>query len=119
MEEEYKEKSLSINDFSVSKSEDGNFFLNIKITDKLINLILKNKNHDLNTAKLKFNLTDREIEVLKKLYEDKQNNLIAEELNVTNYTVKAHVSNILQKLSVKSRVQAVTKALNENIIAKY
>ena len=116
--EENENKSFSINDLSVSKTEDGNLCLNIKITEGLISEILKKTTHHKNIAKIKFNLTDREIEVLMKLYEGKQNNKIAEELSVTNHTIKAHVSNILRKLSVNSRMQAVTKALNENIIIK-
>ena len=116
--EKYENKSFSINDLSVSKTEDGNLCLNIKITEGLISEILKNTTSQTNMGKIKFNLTDRELEVLMKLYEGKPNNKIAEELSVTSHTIKAHVSNILRKLSVNSRMQAVTKALNENILIK-
>jgi len=52
-------------------------------------------------------LTPQQIRVLTMLSEGLLNKQIAYELNVSEATVKAHVSAILQKLSVESRTQAV------------
>ena len=52
-------------------------------------------------------LTPQQLRVLKMLTEGKLNKQIAYELDVTEATVKAHVSAILRKLSVHSRTQAV------------
>ncbi|WP_404420828.1 response regulator [Thalassospira australica] len=55
-------------------------------------------------------LTPQQLRVLNMLTEGKLNKQIAYELDVTEATVKAHVSAILRKLSVHSRTQAVIMA---------
>ena len=57
-----------------------------------------------------FNLTPREKEVLDLLVQGLSNTEIAERLIVSTCTAKAHVCNILTKLSVTDRVQAAVKA---------
>ena len=57
-----------------------------------------------------FNLTPREKEVLDLLVQGFSNTEIAERLFVSPNTAKAHVCNILNKLSVTDRVQAAVKA---------
>jgi len=61
-------------------------------------------------------LTEREREVLTLMVEGQINAKIAEELNVSPFTVKSHVSNILFKLGVASRTEAVTLALRHKIV---
>ena len=51
-------------------------------------------------------LTDRELDVLRLLTKGMGNREIAEQLFVSEKTVKTHVANVLQKLQVKSRTQA-------------
>ena len=60
--------------------------------------------------KADFNLTPREKEVLDLLVQGFSNTEIAEKLIVSPCTAKAHVCNILSKLSVTDRVQAAVKA---------
>jgi DNA-binding NarL/FixJ family response regulator len=55
-------------------------------------------------------LTRQQLRVLMLLTEGKLNKQIAFDLNITEATVKAHVSAILQKLDVSSRTQAVILA---------
>jgi DNA-binding NarL/FixJ family response regulator len=55
-------------------------------------------------------LTPQQVRVLMMLSEGKLNKQIAYELSVSEATVKAHVSAILQKLGVESRTQAVIMA---------
>jgi len=61
-------------------------------------------------------LTEREREVLALLIEGLNNTQIAAKLNVSPSTVKSHVSNILSKLGVASRTEAVTLALRNRIV---
>lgn len=61
-------------------------------------------------------LTEREIEVLKYLVEGKTNSQIAELMYISTHTAKAHVGNILAKLSVNDRVQAAVKAVRTKIV---
>jgi NarL family two-component system response regulator LiaR len=62
------------------------------------------------------NLTEREREVLALMVEGLNNKQIAERLTVSLSTIKSHVSNILLKLGVASRTEAVTLALRNRII---
>jgi LuxR family maltose regulon positive regulatory protein len=52
-------------------------------------------------------LTTRELEVLKRIESGCSNQNIAEQLVISNPTVKRHISNIYAKLGVKSRTQAI------------
>ena len=61
-------------------------------------------------------LSERELEVLKLMARGYRNKEIARELVITEKTAKAHVSNILSKLSVTDRTEAVTIALKRRII---
>jgi NarL family two-component system response regulator LiaR len=62
-------------------------------------------------------LTERERAVLALMIEGLNNTQIAGRLHVSPSTIKSHVSNILSKLGVASRTEAVTLALRNNIIA--
>jgi NarL family two-component system response regulator LiaR len=68
-------------------------------------------------AKPNFDLTTREIEVLRLMIDGLSNPQIAEKLYVSRSTVKFHVSSILNKLGVNSRTEAVSFAL-QNKLAK-
>jgi len=61
-------------------------------------------------------LTEREIEVLKLVASGNANKIIAERLSISEETVKAHMRNILSKLSANDRTHAVTIALRRGII---
>ena len=56
-------------------------------------------------------LTRRECEVLQLLADGKSNKGVAEALFISEKTVKNHVSNILQKMNVNDRTQAVVTAI--------
>lgn len=62
------------------------------------------------------NLTNREIEVLKLLAVGMYNKEIAETLNISERTVKNHVSNIFKKLNVTDRTQAAVFAIRNGIV---
>ena len=62
-------------------------------------------------------LTEREREVLALMVEGLNNTQIAGKLSVSPSTIKSHVSNILSKLGVASRTEAVTLALRNHIIS--
>ncbi|MCD8024559.1 MAG: response regulator transcription factor [Candidatus Gastranaerophilales bacterium] len=62
------------------------------------------------------NLTEREFEVLKLVVDGKSNFEIAEELNISEHTSKAHVCSIIQKLVVDDRTQAAVKAVKEGLV---
>ncbi len=61
-------------------------------------------------------LTDRELEVLKLVATGMNNRDIAKELFISENTVKNHVRNILEKLQLHSRMEAVVYAMREKIL---
>lgn len=61
-------------------------------------------------------LTRREIEIIRKIAEDKSNQEIADDLNISLRTVETHRRNLMQKLNVKSVVAMLKYALNNRII---
>jgi NarL family two-component system response regulator LiaR len=63
-------------------------------------------------------LTERELEILGLMADGLPNNDIAAKLVVSHSTVKFHVSNILSKLGVTSRTEAVAFALKNKLIKK-
>ncbi|TCI26952.1 response regulator transcription factor [Exiguobacterium sp. SH5S4] len=63
-------------------------------------------------------LTAREREILQLMAEGKANQVIADELYISLKTVKTHVSNILTKLDVYDRTQAVVYAFQHNLVDK-
>lgn len=63
-----------------------------------------------------YDLTEREREVLALMVEGLNNTEISDRLIVSRSTVKFHVSNILSKLQVSSRTEAVAFALQTNLV---
>ena len=61
-------------------------------------------------------LTAREIEVLRLLVSGRRNRDVASALDITEGTVKLHVSSILGKLGAEDRTEAVTIALQRGIV---
>lgn len=61
-------------------------------------------------------LTRREVQVLGLIAAGNSNKLIADQLSITDETVKGHVSSILSKLGASDRTHAVTLALKRGII---
>ena len=105
--------AYALKDISVEDLHDAILNTNkgcIWIHPKIASII----NHTFVNAKLipkdDFNLTSREKEVLVLLTQGLSNTEIAEKLIISTHTAKAHVTNILTKLSVTDRVQAAVKA---------
>jgi LuxR family maltose regulon positive regulatory protein len=68
------------------------------------------------TAELSEPLSERELEVLQLIDAGKSNHRIAQELFVTEGTVKTHVRNIYRKLDAHSRTQALVRAKELNLL---
>jgi len=71
----------------------------------------------LDTDVLPLPLTGRELEVLQALAHGLSNREIAEQLVITEGTVKNHVSNLIDKMGVRDRTQAVLKGQELGLIA--
>lgn len=69
----------------------------------------------MNTNK-NYKFTERETEVLKEVISGKNNTQIANDLCLSIHTIKFYVSSILNKLSVKTRLEAAVKAIQEHLL---
>lgn len=63
-----------------------------------------------------FNLTPRELEVLREIVSGARSSQIATDLRITERTVKAHLASIYQKMGVESRAAAVAVAIQQKIV---
>lgn len=79
----------------------------------VLNSKMIDRNHD---NELIEELTRRELQVLKLLAVGKYNKEVAEELEISERTVKNHVSNIFKKIHVTDRTQAAVFAIRNNLI---
>ncbi len=64
-------------------------------------------------------LTNRELEVLLKIAEGMFNKQIADVMNISERTVKNHISNIFKKIEVADRTQAAVFAIKNDLIKLY
>ncbi len=89
----------------------GQSILEPEVTGKIMTKMRKKE-----VVSLHEQLTDREMEILLQMAQGKTNQQIADELFIALKTVKVHVSNILGKLEVNDRTQAVIYAFQHNLI---
>jgi two-component system, NarL family, response regulator DegU len=100
---------------------DGGAYIHPKVTHNLINEYRRLATDETSEAEVGFReveyqrplhiLTRRECEVLQLMTDGKSNRSIGESLFISEKTVKNHVSNILQKMNVNDRTQAVVEAI--------
>ncbi|MEX2502287.1 MAG: response regulator transcription factor [Trueperaceae bacterium] len=70
---------------------------------------------EVRTPTMRESLTPRETDALRRIAKGMTNKEIAAELNVSEVTVKTHVSSVLAKLGLQSRTQAALFALKEGL----
>jgi NarL family two-component system response regulator LiaR len=88
----------------------GDMPIHSQVTRHLVGSVTKRKDGN-------SHLTEREKEVLQLVAKGLSNKAIAQVLNLSNGTVKVHVSNILGKLKASSRTEAAVQALQSGLIA--
>lgn len=93
---------------AVRSTFQGQSILEPEVTGKMMHKMREGKKpHD--------ELTAREVEILSLMTKGKTNQEIADELYIAVKTVKVHVSNILGKLEVQDRTQAVIYAFQHGL----
>jgi DNA-binding NarL/FixJ family response regulator len=64
-----------------------------------------------------YGLTPREVAILRRLADGQSNRAIAESLDITVHTVRNHVQAVIRKIGAHSKLEAVSTALREGVIA--
>lgn len=95
---------------AIRNTASGQSVMAAQVTGKMMERLRKPTSH------LHDDLTEREQEVLQLMARGMANQEIADELFISLKTVKTHVSNILSKLDVVDRTQAVVYAFKHNIV---
>ncbi|MET3195716.1 response regulator transcription factor [Bacillus sp. OAE603] len=121
-------KGICLNDISelflidlVKQVHIGHFMLDTRFTDDFFNYYkelyeIHEIYRQLDDTDLKLILTSREIEILGLLSKGLSNKEISKELTISDKTVKNHVGNLLQKMEVQDRLNAVIKAVKNRWI---
>jgi NarL family two-component system response regulator LiaR len=100
---------------AIQRTAQGEATLHPRVAARVIQELHGAKHLELNPFT---ELTDREMEVLKLIAKGLGNSEIAEQLVISEHTVKGHVSNILSKLHLADRTQAAVYAWREGIIRR-
>lgn len=96
---------------AIRATYEGQSILEPEVTGKIMNRMREkpaDSPHD--------QLTDREMEILMFVAQGKTNQEIADQLFIALKTVKVHVSNVLGKLEVQDRTQAVIYAFKNDLV---
>lgn len=111
-----KNCSLSEMMSTIHKAAQGEISMPTSLLVGLLKRISRQRSVIEKNAQLWERLTPRESEVLAFLARGKSGELIAEEMNIAPLTVRTHIRNIMSKLGVHSRLEAVSFALTNGII---
>ncbi|MDA8136560.1 MAG: response regulator transcription factor [Desulfobacteraceae bacterium] len=103
---------------TVRKAAAGQSTLSPRIAQALVTVVTQARADKTQENQLHEDLTEREMEVLQCIAEGLSNMNIGARLNISEKTVKSHVSNILSKLYLTDRTQAAVYAWRERIVKK-
>lgn len=96
---------------AVRSTFQGQSVLEPEVTGKMMEKLRRPK-----VSQLHDQLTNREMEILLLMTQGKSNQEIADDLYIALKTAKVHVSNILSKLAVQDRTQAVIYAFKHSLV---
>ncbi|MGF1524460.1 MAG: LuxR C-terminal-related transcriptional regulator [Leptolyngbyaceae cyanobacterium] len=100
---------------AISTIAAGQIYLSAAMMNTFFCLFQSHAKQSLEKCKL-LHLSKREQEVLKLLARGEPNEVIAKELFISVATVKSHFTSIFEKLGVKSRTQAIIRALRLGLV---
>ena len=94
----------------------GDALLDPAVTRRVIDAFVASPPTDSRENEMLADLTAREVEVLRLIAHGRSNREIAAALFVGEATAKTHVSNVLSKLGLRDRVQAVIRAYESGLV---
>lgn len=100
---------------AITKAHNGEVILHPKVATRVLQNIRRDSQQE---EMIYTELTEREMDVLKLIANGYSNHQIADELVISENTVKGHVSNILSKLHLADRTQAAVFAWQQGIVKR-
>jgi NarL family two-component system response regulator LiaR len=100
---------------AIRRASRGEVTLHPRVAARILQELHGNRDEEVNPFT---ELTKREMEVLKLIANGLSNNDIAEQLVISDHTVKGHVSNIFSKLHLADRTQAAVFAWQKGIVRR-
>jgi two-component system, NarL family, response regulator LiaR len=100
---------------AVRLAKAGQAYLNPQVAARMVKELRGGLQEELNPFT---ELTEREMDVLRQVAAGKNNQEIADELVISEKTVKTHITNLLAKLHLKDRTQAAVYAWQEGIVRR-
>lgn len=100
----------------VRRVADGATVLPVEITTIALRAIARERDQGWYARVLADNLTGRELQVLEQLADGARNQDIAADLGISPDTVQTHVRNLMAKMHVGSRLEAVIKAMRYGLV---
>jgi DNA-binding NarL/FixJ family response regulator len=112
----YLLKDASVGDIAagVRAAASGDSMVSPRMAKTLLRQLRRHEQEDQRQSTQGLSL--REKEVLRLVVDGKDNAAIAQELFISPYTVKNHISNILLKLNVENRLQAAVCAVRDSLV---
>lgn len=96
---------------------EGQIWVSRQVAHSLLNELLeKSSEPEYMELQNAYGLSNREIEILQAIASGLSNFEISDKLYISEKTVKAHINHIFKKLGVRSRTQAIKKAVEEHIL---
>lgn len=96
---------------------DGRTVLPAEETSRRLRALASSRDRGWHVRILQEHVSRREREVLELLAEGADNRRISQQLGITQNTVQTHIRNLLAKLGVQSRLEAVVKAMRMGLVA--
>jgi two-component system, NarL family, response regulator LiaR len=114
----YLLKDSSIDDLlrGITAAAMGEALIAPQIAEKVLRELRAARPAAREAERLRTELTERELEVLRLIANGRDNSQIAAELHISAKTVKNHISNILMKLHIDNRIQAAVYAVRSGIV---
>jgi DNA-binding NarL/FixJ family response regulator len=111
-----KDSSIEVHAQAVRVVADGQSLISPSMAVKLIDEFKQMSRPEREHVPGGLRLTERELEVLRLVAKGMNNREIARQLYISENTVKNHVRNILEKLQLHSRMEAVMYAVREKLL---
>ena len=102
---------------AIKEVHKGSTFFGKKVTDTLINAAINKRSEQKEIKQAEdFDISEREMEVLKLISEELTTNEIAEQLFISNNTVETHRRNLLEKIGARNSAGLIRRAFESGLL---